>query len=87
VLTVSMGPIVDRTKEHVVAADRAVLHLRARLLESVRRHEDGLDPIGLDIVDYTRVRSLPDTTIPVDEAWQSLVPGNVDRRGGLAATR
>jgi len=85
VLAVSMGPIVDRTKEHVVAADRAVLHLRARLLESVRRHEDGLDPIGLDVVDYTRVRSLPDTTVPVDQPWQALVPGNADVVPGNAA--
>lgn len=82
VLAVSMGPIVDRTKEHVVAADRAVLHLRARLLESVRRHEAGGDPIGVEITDYTPVRSLPDTTIDANEPWQELVPGN---RGDTAA--
>jgi phthalate 4,5-dioxygenase oxygenase subunit len=72
----SMGPIVDRTKEHMVAADRAVLHLRARLLESVRLCEAGEDPIGVG-VDLHAVRSLPDTTVPVDVDWQSLVPANV----------
>ncbi|MEU0033594.1 Rieske 2Fe-2S domain-containing protein [Streptomyces sp. NPDC006333] len=75
VLAMSMGPILDRSKEHMVAADRAVIHLRARLLESVRRHEEGGTPIahGLDLAD---VRSLPDTVIAQDDRWQDLVPGN-----------
>jgi phthalate 4,5-dioxygenase oxygenase subunit len=77
VLAISMGPILDRTKEHVVAADRAVMHLRARLLESVRRNEAGGDPIGLG-VHYTSVRALTDTTVPVNDRWQDLVPGNTD---------
>jgi phthalate 4,5-dioxygenase len=76
ILAMSMGPILDRTKEHVVAADRAVIHLRARLLESVRRNEDGQDPVGLG-AGVTDVRSLPDTVIPTDGRWQALVPGNV----------
>ena len=34
---VSMGPVFDRTKEHVVAADRAVMHPRAKLPGARRR--------------------------------------------------
>jgi len=75
-ISISMGPILDRTREHMVAADRAVIHLRLRLLESVRRHEDGEQPIGLG-VDVSDVRSLPDTVILPDHPWQALVPGNV----------
>jgi phthalate 4,5-dioxygenase oxygenase subunit len=60
----------------MVAADRAVIHLRLRLLESVRRHEDGEQPIGLG-VDVSGVRSLADTIILPDDHWQALVPGNV----------
>jgi phthalate 4,5-dioxygenase len=75
ILAMSMGPILDRTKEHVVAADRAVIHLRARLLESVRQNEDGLDPVGLG-ARVADVRSLPDTVVPTDGRWQALVPGN-----------
>ncbi|WP_329285893.1 Rieske 2Fe-2S domain-containing protein [Streptomyces sp. NBC_01455] len=84
VLAMSMGPILDRTREHMVAADRAVIHLRARLLESVRRHEEGEAPVahGLDLAD---VRSLPDTVIAQDDRWQDLVPGNV-RTGRTAMT-
>jgi phthalate 4,5-dioxygenase len=77
ILSISMGPVFDRTKEHVVAADRAVLHLRARLLESVHRNEDGGDPIGVTVGDYSQVRALPDTTVGVEARWQDLVPGNL----------
>lgn len=75
ILAISMGPILDRSKEHMVAADRAVIHLRARLLESVRRHEEGEDPVGLGL-DFADVRSLPDTVITEHDNWQDLVPGN-----------
>jgi phthalate 4,5-dioxygenase len=71
-----MGPILDRTREHMVAADRAVIHLRLRLLESVRRHSGGEQPIGLG-VDVSGVRSLPDTIIRPGDRWQALVPGNL----------
>ena len=76
ILAISMGPILDRSKEHMVAADRAVIHLRARLLESVRRHEEGQNPIAHGI-DLAGIRSLPDTVIAPDDRWQDLVPGNV----------
>jgi len=36
----SMGPIVDRTKEHLGAADAAVVAVRRALLETVRAHRD-----------------------------------------------
>ena len=73
VLALSMGPIVDRRKEHVVAADHGVIHLRARLLESVRRNENGEPPIGLDRDDHATIRSLHDTRIGSDRAWRPLV--------------
>ncbi len=73
----SMGPIVERHKEVLVAADAAVVRLRARLLESVRRHEAGGEPFGLSIEDYSKVRSLADTNIPKDARWQDLLPNNM----------
>jgi phthalate 4,5-dioxygenase len=72
VLALSMGPILDRRKEHMVAADHGVIHLRARLLESVRRNENGEPPIGLDRDDHTTIRSVHDTTIGSDRAWRPL---------------
>jgi phthalate 4,5-dioxygenase len=87
-LALSMGPIVDRTKEHVVAADSAILHLRALLLESIDRNERGEEPLGL-IQDYSQMQSLVDTTIAHGEAWQSYVSGNhhSGSTGTEAATR
>jgi phthalate 4,5-dioxygenase oxygenase subunit len=74
---VSMGSIVERHKEVLVAADKAVVRLRERLLESVRRHEAGASPFGVDIADYSRVRSLPDTNIQVGGRWQDHLPHNM----------
>lgn len=73
VLAVSMGPIVNRAKEHLVPADRAVVHLRSRLKESVRRVQAGEDPIGVGYGDYVHVVSLVDTTVRQGERWLDLV--------------
>ena len=57
-ITLSMGPIYDRTTEHLVAADAAIVKLRQRLLESVAAEESGSDPVGLDIADLSGMRAL-----------------------------
>jgi phthalate 4,5-dioxygenase oxygenase subunit len=57
-ITLSMGPVYDRTAEHLVAADAAIVKLRQRLLESVAAEESGSDPIGLDIADLSGMRAL-----------------------------
>ena len=74
---VSMGPIVERHKEMLVPADSAVVRLRNRLLESLRLYQAGQAPIGLDIPDYSRVRSLADTNVPKGGRWQDLLPNNM----------
>jgi phthalate 4,5-dioxygenase oxygenase subunit len=76
VLAVSMGPIVDRSKECLVAADKAIVHLRERLLECVRRVRAGEDPIGVGLNDCSRVRSLADAVIGPEDDWEDLVPAN-----------
>jgi phenylpropionate dioxygenase-like ring-hydroxylating dioxygenase large terminal subunit len=42
----SMGPIYDRTKEHLGAADTAIIQMRKLLIEAVRDVEEGRDPTG-----------------------------------------
>jgi phthalate 4,5-dioxygenase len=42
----SMGPIYDRTQEHLGSADTAIIQMRRLLLEAVRDVADGRDPIG-----------------------------------------
>lgn len=73
VLSLSMGPILDRRKEHMIAADHGVIHLRARLLESVRRNENGEPPIGLERADHSTIKSVNDSVIGADRAWRTLV--------------
>jgi phthalate 4,5-dioxygenase len=74
---VSMGPIVERHKEVLVAADAAVVRLRTRFLESLRMMETAGSPLGLNIASFANVRSLADTTLTGAESWQALLPGNM----------
>ncbi len=73
----SMGRIFDRSKEHLVPADRALVRARRILLESAKRVADGGDPIGLD-VDCSKVSAF-DGVMPDLDHWRELVPGHVVR--------
>jgi phthalate 4,5-dioxygenase len=66
----SMGPMYDRTKEHLVAADGAVVRLRRRLLDCVRAVEAGLEPLGATIEDLSSVSVTSDA--PLHERWQDV---------------
>ena len=52
----SMGPIANRTREHLGVSDTAIIQIRKMLLEVVRAHEAGETPPGLNAADY-RARS------------------------------
>lgn len=68
----SMGPIYDRSKEHLGAADAAVIHLRRRMIDAVRAFERGAEPPGLDgPVDYSAVRS-HHKMLPLDVPWYEI---------------
>jgi hypothetical protein len=51
-----MGPIYDRTTEHLGTSDAAIIAARRRLLGGVRGLERGEEPPGLDAA-AQRVRS------------------------------
>ena len=42
----SMGPIYDRTQEHLGSADTAIIQMRRLLFEAIRDVADGRDPVG-----------------------------------------
>ena len=44
----SMGPIVDRTREHLGTSDVAIIRMRRRMLEALRRLEAGEPLLGHD---------------------------------------
>jgi phthalate 4,5-dioxygenase len=68
----SMGPIVDRTREHLGTSDVAIIRLRRRLIENLDRFTRGEPPIGLDgAVPYERIRS-EQLLIPIEQPWQTV---------------
>jgi phthalate 4,5-dioxygenase oxygenase subunit len=76
-ISLSMGPIYDRSREHIVPADRAVIRARRLLFESMRRVERGEDAIGaFPATDFTRLNA-PDQNISINDRWQILVPDHV----------
>ena len=79
ILAISMGPIVNRTKEHLVPADSAVMRLRKRLLEAVRMVEKGEEPIGNEIPDLCHIKALVDTVIDVNDDWREQVMSNREK--------
>ncbi len=82
-MALSMGPIFDRSKEHLVPADGAVVHLRRILLDAARRVEQGGDPLPLPNLE--KVVAVADTEIGANDRWQELAPHNIAARRDIAA--
>lgn len=70
-MAMTQGPIADRSREHLVPADQAVVRCRRQLLESARRVAEGGDPIGVS-ADVSLIRAI-DATVPGNMPWQDLV--------------
>jgi phthalate 4,5-dioxygenase len=66
----SMGGIVDRTKEHLGPADRAVIHFRRTLLEAAEGKGIG-DPDRVASMDYSRFYAR-DAVVPINSDWKSI---------------
>jgi nitrite reductase/ring-hydroxylating ferredoxin subunit len=70
----TMGPIYDRTREHLGTSDRAIIAMRRLLADSVRNFTDGIDPPGLaPSIPYELIRG-DDFTKPADVTWQDARP-------------
>jgi len=66
-----MGPIPDRTKEHLGTSDRAVIVARQLLLEAGRDVAAGRKPKGIDPATYRDVRAY-DAVVPRGQTWRAL---------------
>jgi hypothetical protein len=77
----SMGGIVDRSKEHLGPADRAVIQARRLLLEAVRAVERGETPRGVGTSYYTLRPA--ESVLPRDVDWRTLLES--DSRERIAA--
>jgi len=68
----SMGPIVDRTREHLGTSDVAIIRMRRRMLEALRRLEANEPLLGHDAqFPFERLRG-DQAVIPIDTPWQSV---------------
>jgi hypothetical protein len=64
-----MGPIVDRSREHLGTSDRAIIQMRQLLLEATRDVEKGARPKGADPATYRHVRP-HDGLVPAGADWR-----------------
>lgn len=66
----SMGPVVDRTQERLGTSDVAIIWMRRRMSEALRRFEAGEPLVGQEPgIPWERVRS-EQKIVPVDFPWQ-----------------
>jgi phthalate 4,5-dioxygenase len=73
----SMGPIVDRTKEHLGPADKAIIHMRRLLRQAVKTVEEGGTPAGLAPSYYPLRAALE--VIPRDADWRRILAPDITR--------
>jgi phenylpropionate dioxygenase-like ring-hydroxylating dioxygenase large terminal subunit len=67
----SMGPVVDRSREHLGPADRAVIQARRLLLQAVRIAEGGGMPSGL-APSYGAIRAA-EAVLPREADWPAVL--------------
>jgi phthalate 4,5-dioxygenase len=73
-----MGPIVDRSKEHLGTTDRAIIVTRQLLLEATHEVEAGKAPRGLDPADYRDQRAT-DLLAPKTADWRDFLQTAIAR--------
>jgi phthalate 4,5-dioxygenase len=69
----SMGPIVDRSQEHLGTIDRAIIATRRLLLQAVKTVEDGGRPTGAND-SYYRIRAIEKLLPREQQWWDALAP-------------
>ncbi|WP_017524666.1 Rieske 2Fe-2S domain-containing protein [Pusillimonas noertemannii] len=75
----SMGPIEDRSKEHLVGTDKGIIMTRQRLLKAAKMVQEGALPPGLDAASQ-RVRAFS-SVLPRDAALHSAPEMQVSAEG------
>ena len=67
----SMGPIVDRTKEHLGPADLAIVHYRRLMLAMARGDGAAADPARVSGLTYKGLIAR-DGLVPLEQDWTKL---------------
>jgi phenylpropionate dioxygenase-like ring-hydroxylating dioxygenase large terminal subunit len=71
----SMGPIVDRTQEHLGTSDKAIIAVRRLLIKAARSIGDGIDPPGTGS-EYYSLRAI-DKIVPSESDWKQSLQGEI----------
>jgi hypothetical protein len=75
-VNLAQGPILDRTKEHLVQADAACTRVRRLLLDAIKKVQRGEDPPGLSLRNAGAIQAL-DFAVSEPAEWPARVPGNI----------
>jgi hypothetical protein len=73
----SMGPIVDRSKEHLGPADKAIIQMRRLLRQAVKTVEEGGTPAGVGPSYYNLRAALK--VLPRDADWRAILAPDITR--------
>ena len=69
-VTENMGPIMDRTQEHLYSADGAIIRLRQLMIRAAKGIDEGVDLTALDpAIPYHRIRSEEIIVGAGDDPW------------------
>ena len=69
-----MGAIVDRTREHLGPADKAIASTRRLLIQNIRALREGRDPVSTTDTSYHHARGM-EKMLPNDGRWhEGIVP-------------
>ena len=66
-----MGPIVDRSREHLGTTDAGIVRVRQKLLDAARRLAEGVEPPGAADPDAYRLRGCQ-LVLPKDADWRTV---------------
>lgn len=74
-VTESMGPVCNRTAEHLGASDKTVIAIRKFLFEALRELEEGRDPPGIIRDPAKAFQPIVSTgaVIPAEASWRTLL--------------
>ena len=76
-----MGPIVDRSREHLSHTDMAVFAARQLLLEATKTVADGGTPPGTDNSSYYDIRAI-ERILPEGASWGEALKDEMYPTGG-----
>jgi len=71
--------IVDRSREYLGTADRAIIEMRKLMLEATHEVEAGRDPRGINPAAYRSVRPY-DGLVPTGQDWRATLAGELNAK-------